>query len=315
MKKVISIFFVSVLALGVVGPVRAENLLVPGQGISVTTADGLYVNVSGDTVTGSFAVDGDTTLGDAIGDTVTYNAGTFAYDSDSSFTFSLDAIFTAAKGLIRFDTPTTEVTGNLEVQGNTEIGDAVGDTLAIKAGTITHPNATTINYDATTIFDALGQSFSFKGVWTLIGDTGVVVDPAGDVDTDLITVASTGTPKLSYDDGGPDDFVFSEQVVVPDAGIATHAINRQTGDARYHALASVKSGTVAGATFAGNPKVFTVTFNTAFPDTNYAVSIEGEDNRNWTFQTKLAGSFVMNANANLALVGDVDWAAIAHNDP
>ena len=315
MKKAINLILALGLTFGIAGPAIGESRLVPPGGISESDADGLYVNVSGDTVTGNFAVDGDTTLGDAIGDSVTYNAGTFAYDSDSSFSFSLDAIFTAAKGLIRFDTPTTEITGKLEAQGTVELGDAVGDTVTYKAGTHTYPNATTLNFDNTTIFDALGQSFSFKGVLTLIGDTGVVIDPIGDVDADLITVASTGTPKLSYDDGGPDDFVFSEQVVVPDAGIATHAINRQTGDARYHALASVKSGTVAGATFAGNPKVFTVTFNTAFPDTNYAVSIEGEDNRNWTFQTKLAGSFVMNANANLALVGDVDWAAIAHNDP
>lgn len=78
---------------------------------------------------------------------------------------------------------------------------------------------------------------------------------------------------------------------------------------------TIKSGTVPGATFVGNPKIFTVTFGTAFLDTNYSVTITAEDNRTFTFQTKLAASFVMNSNANLALVGDVDWTATAHNDP
>lgn len=77
----------------------------------------------------------------------------------------------------------------------------------------------------------------------------------------------------------------------------------------------VKSGTVAGGSFAGNPKIFTVTFGTAFPDANYALNIEGEDNRSFTFQTKQAASFVINANANLALTADVDWTATAHIDP
>lgn len=97
-----------------------------------------------------------------------------------------------------------------------------------------------------------------------------------------------------------------------------NALNRHNGtgfDAVSVNVPTIKSGTVAGPSFAGNPKIFTVTFGTAFPDTNYAVTITAEDNRTFTFQTKLAASFVMNSNANLALVGDVDWTATAHNDP
>jgi hypothetical protein len=78
---------------------------------------------------------------------------------------------------------------------------------------------------------------------------------------------------------------------------------------------AVKSGTVAGGSFAGNPKIYTATFGTAFPDTNYAVAVTGGDDRSYTFQTKLAGSFVINTNANLAITGDVDWMATAHFDP
>lgn len=163
-------------------------------------------------------------------------------------------------------------------EGNMTIGNAAVDTVTVDSGTWTFTNPLTVNFDAATLFDATGFTLTFKAN---------IVD---------FTTVATG-------------------VQVPNPACGTCALNSQTGDARYVAQTSIKSGTVPGATFAGNPKIFTATFGTAFPDTNYAVTITAEDNRTFTFQTKLAGSFVMNSNANLALVGDVDWTATAHNDP
>lgn len=72
-----------------------------------------------------------------------------------------------------------------------------------------------------------------------------------------------------------------------------------------------KSGTVAFGSFSGSPKKATVTFGTAFGSTAYAIELVGIDNRNWTYESKAAGSFVINANANAALTGEVSWTAIA----
>lgn len=76
----------------------------------------------------------------------------------------------------------------------------------------------------------------------------------------------------------------------------------------------IKSGTVTGATFVGAPRIATVTFSTAFPNTNYSILIMGANSRAWSFQTKLAGSFVINSNANGALAGEVTWTCISYGE-
>lgn len=76
-----------------------------------------------------------------------------------------------------------------------------------------------------------------------------------------------------------------------------------------------KAGVVAGGSFAGNPKKYTVTFNTAMPDNNYAITVLGEDSRNWTIESKAAGSFVINSGSNVTLVNNVFWTATINNDP
>ena len=76
-----------------------------------------------------------------------------------------------------------------------------------------------------------------------------------------------------------------------------------------------KAGIVAGGSFAGNPKKFIVTFNTAMPNNNYAISVLSEDSRNWTVESKAAAGFTMNANSNLVFANNVFWIARQINDP
>jgi hypothetical protein len=71
-----------------------------------------------------------------------------------------------------------------------------------------------------------------------------------------------------------------------------------------------KSGSVTAASFSGNPKKRAVTFTTAFPGTTYEIHITGTDARAWSWESKLATGFTINANANQALTGNVDWSAI-----
>jgi hypothetical protein len=75
-----------------------------------------------------------------------------------------------------------------------------------------------------------------------------------------------------------------------------------------------KAGSVANTSFTSNPRKATVTFSTAFTDTNYAVVVTGEDARSWTIESKLAGSFVINANSNPALSGTTYWIATAYGE-
>lgn len=72
-----------------------------------------------------------------------------------------------------------------------------------------------------------------------------------------------------------------------------------------------KRGLVSAVSFSGSPLKATVSFGTAFPDTNYAIKITGVDERVWTYETKTAGGFVINANAAFALSGEVSWSAEA----
>ena len=75
-----------------------------------------------------------------------------------------------------------------------------------------------------------------------------------------------------------------------------------------------KAGSVINSSFTGNPKKATVTFSTAFATTNYAITVTGEDARSWTIESKVAGSFVINANSNTGLAGTTYWIATAYGE-
>jgi hypothetical protein len=70
---------------------------------------------------------------------------------------------------------------------------------------------------------------------------------------------------------------------------------------------SVKAGILSPSDFSGTPRVATVTFDDAYADTNYIISLSGEDARIFTYQSKAVDGFVVNTNANGALTGEVSW--------
>lgn len=76
----------------------------------------------------------------------------------------------------------------------------------------------------------------------------------------------------------------------------------------------LKSGVILAASFTGTPKKATVTFGTTFPNTNYSFVILGGDGRTWTYESKLAGSIVVNSGANAAITANVMWIAIDHGE-
>ena len=78
-------------------------------------------------------------------------------------------------------------------------------------------------------------------------------------------------------------------------------------------VVTTKGGEVVGGTFTGFPLRATVTFGSAYPNTNYAISVVGEDARSWTIESKAVGGFVINSNSNVALAGNVYWITTPYN--
>ena len=75
-----------------------------------------------------------------------------------------------------------------------------------------------------------------------------------------------------------------------------------------------KNNVVANTSFAGTPLKATVTFATAFPNTDYSISITGEDSRMWTAESKTAVGFVINSTSGTALTGNTYWIAASYGE-
>ena len=89
----------------------------------------------GGTVTGNLSVNGNTTLGDAAGDSLTVNAATISYANNPTISGA------------------HSYSGNVSYNGNVTFGDAVGDSITINAGTVSTPN--NLNFDSNTfVIDA-----------------------------------------------------------------------------------------------------------------------------------------------------------------
>lgn len=95
-----------------------------------------------------------------------------------------------------------------------------------------------------------------------------------------------------------------------DSGVDEGTISRADYDAFLTmggGGSNLKSAVVAGASFSGNPKKFSVVFLTPYPDDQYAILLDGADSRSFTFESKTANGFTINTNAGTAISGDVVW--------
>lgn len=75
-----------------------------------------------------------------------------------------------------------------------------------------------------------------------------------------------------------------------------------------------KAGSVANTSFGGTPLTASVTFSTAFADTNYAIAVTGEDSRAWIVASKTTSGFVINSVSNTALTGTTYWTCTAYGE-
>jgi hypothetical protein len=76
---------------------------------------------------------------------------------------------------------------------------------------------------------------------------------------------------------------------------------------------SAKAGSGSAALFTGTPRTSAITFESAFSDNLYAVTVTGEDARSFTIESKSSTGFTINSNSSVALTGPVYWIATAFN--
>ena len=75
-----------------------------------------------------------------------------------------------------------------------------------------------------------------------------------------------------------------------------------------------KSNVVANTGFGGTPLTSSIIFATAFPNTNYAIAITGEDARVWNIASKTAAGFIIESNSSVALTGNTYWHATSYGE-
>ena len=97
------------------------------------------------------------------------------------------------------------------------------------------------------------------------------------------------------------------------ASFATSASFATTASYASNVL-KTKAGSIAYTAFGGTPYSASVTFSTAFPNTNFAVVITGEDARIWTIESKTASGFTVNSNSNTAVTGTAYWTCTAYGE-
>lgn len=90
--------------------------------------------------------------------------------------------------------------------------------------------------------------------------------------------------------------------------------NSTSGEWEPYSIPPYKSGRVLVGSFTGNPKKATVTFGTAFADTDYSAVATAVTTNNRVYtcavESPLAGSFVINLGSNLTTdLAYVSWHA------
>ena len=247
------------------------NLILDSDGGTVNVTDDLDVdnnlNVDGNTkVDGTLTVDGNTTIGNAAGDShsvtgtiqfnqaitstnITADAVTIGVDSDSeiSTTAGNNLILDSATGETQVDDNLT-VTGTLDVNGNTQIGNASGDAHAF-TGTVTFNQAIT-STDITADNVRLGVAGASEidtssGNLTLDSSTGETV-----VDDNLTVNGTTDIDGLTTITDGLTVKADNKLVQIQTAaGLTKVSIDTDNGNTDIQGTLNVEGATTIDDTF------------------------------------------------------------------
>jgi hypothetical protein len=169
--------------------------------------------------------------------------------------------------------PEVAVTGIYTVTANDYLIDCTSNTF-----TVTLPTAVGID----------GKIYVVKNS----GSGTITVDPNGSqtIDGALTKTLSPGDVLQITSDG------VNWKIT---GGIGTNVISN-----------SAKSGSVSAGSFTGVTKTSDVTFTSAFPSSNYSVTVTGGDARSWTVENLTANGFTINTNSNTSLNYTTYWVAV-----
>ena len=183
--------------------------------------------------------------------------------------------FVVRKGIISLGGITFPVTGinaNYNVGVNDYLIDVTGNTI-----TVTLPTAVLIG----------GKNYVIKnsgsGVVTVATTSGQTIDGASTKslkNNDSIEVISDG----------------SNWIIAAGTGTVTSST-------------TTKSDIVSNSTWTGTPYNYQISFTSAFPNTNYSVTVTGGDARVWTVESVTVNGFIINSNSNTGLLYPTYWIA------
>ena len=168
--------------------------------------------------------------------------------------------------------PITEINANYNVGVNDYLIDVTGNTV-----TVTLPTAVGVN----------GQNYVIKN-----RGTGVVTVAT----TSSQTIDGSNSKSLNNNDGIEIISDGSNWIIAAGTGTVTSST-------------TAKSGIVSNTTWTGTPLNYQVSFISAFPSSNYSVTITGGDARVWTVESVTVNGFIVNSNSNTGLLYSTYWIA------
>jgi hypothetical protein len=228
-------------------------------------------------------------------------------------------------------TGSVTVTGSLSVVGQTTINNLTGSLFGTASWA---QNAVTSSY----ILNAVSSSYANRADFINGYDGAVLIFTGSQATTQrisgslqitgsLVVTGSINAPSVTGSLFGTSSWsqnavtasyvtgsIFTSANPALSASYALTASYALNGGGTGGGGLKTKSGAQSNASFTGNPKKSTVTFATPFVDNAYAVTVTGDDARSWTIESKVSGSFVINANSNTGLGGSTYWIAIAFGE-
>jgi hypothetical protein len=122
--------------------------------------------------------------------------------------------------------------------------------------------------------------------------------------TGVVTVATTSSQTI---DGANTKSLNNNDSIEVISDGSNWIIGAGTGTVTSSTTA--KSGIVSNTTWTGTPLNYQVSFTSAFPNTNYSVTVTGGDARVWTVESITVNGFIINSNSNTGLLYPTYWIA------
>ena len=168
--------------------------------------------------------------------------------------------------------PVTGINSTYTVDTNDYLIDITGNTI-----TVTLPTAVGVN----------GKNYVIKN-----RGTGVVTVAT----TSSQTIDGSNSKSLNNNDGIEIISDGSNWIIAAGTGTVTSST-------------TAKSGIVSNSTWTGTPYNYQISFTSAFPNTNYSVTVTGGDARVWTVESVTVNGFIINSNSNTGLLYPTYWIA------